>query len=171
MRAADAARMTINIKHLRDHVIVPALQYVAPAAKGFYSPQAVMLLLGTMAVESAGQHLVQLGGPAKGLWQIEPATCDDIFGNYLAHRRDLNRRIEGLLTCRPLHEQLVTNLAFSAVMARLVYYRRPDALPAASDIPAQAALWKRVYNTPLGKGTPGKYIAAMRLHITPALEG
>ena len=57
-----------------------------------------------------------------------------------------------------LDENLATNLMYGAAICRLCYYRKPDALPEAGDIEAQAAFWKQHYNTPLGKGTVSKYV-------------
>ena len=58
-------------------------------------------------------------------------------------------------------------------MARLVYRRRPEPLPPASDIPALAAYWKAHFNTVAGKGTATKFIkrAGPYLSLTPVSRG
>jgi len=57
-----------------------------------------------------------------------------------------------------MDENLATNLMYGAVVCRLCYYRKPDALPEARDIQGQASFWKRHYNTPLVKSTVTKYV-------------
>ena len=54
--------------------------------------------------------------------------------------------------------QLVWNLGYATAMARLVYRRRPEPLPAAEDIPGLAAYWKAHFNTAAGRGTAAKFI-------------
>ena len=51
------------------------------------------------------------------------------------------------------------NLLYACAMARLVYARHPDPLPAAGDLEAQAELYKRVYNTAGGAATTAEYVA------------
>ena len=43
--------------------------------------------------------------------------------------------------------QMVANLQYATAMARCLYRRRPEPLPAPLDIPAQALYWKRYWNT------------------------
>lgn len=143
----------LNIDQVRELIIVPALETLQ-----LYSKAAEQLVLGTGLVESNLTHLKQLGdGPALGLWQMEPATHDDIWLNYLAYKPELTERLQSLGPIRfPL--ALVGNLWYAAAMCRIHYYRVPNPLPAEDDIEAQAAYWRRHYNTPAGKGTEAKYI-------------
>ena len=57
-----------------------------------------------------------------------------------------------------LDEHLAANLIYGAVVCRLCYYRKPDALPEIGDIEEQAIFWKEHYNTIFGKGTVSKYV-------------
>lgn len=116
------------------------------------SEAAVNLLLGTAAQESRfGTYLRQLGGgPALGAFQMEPATYDDLRERYRKHYPVL--MINGGAA------SLEWNLKIAIVMARMKYRDDPHALPAADDLPGLAATWKRVYNTPLGKGTEAEFI-------------
>ncbi|MTJ81720.1 MAG: hypothetical protein F8N37_11980 [Telmatospirillum sp.] len=130
-------------------------------AIGLGGPAAEQLMLGTAAQESrCGRYLAQIGGPALGPWQMEPATHDDLWTNTLTGKPDLAARVKALLpaTC-DRRQQLVTNLAYACAMARLVYWRAPASLPPAGDIEAQAAFYKRFYNTPAGAATVGQYIS------------
>ena len=105
-----------------------------------YSPAAEMLLLGTAIAESTvgGEtYLRQIRGPALGIYQIEPATHDDIWRNFLAHRSKLRARVRHVMCLAAEREgQLIWNLAYATAIARLVYYRRPDPLPPTGDIEA-----------------------------------
>jgi hypothetical protein len=122
-----------------------------------YTPQAETLLLMTAAHESRlGEFLWQLKGPARGPWQMEPATLDDHYRWMQAARPDLLREVEGL---RPpalaRADALVGNVPYACVMARLHYFRRAERIP--NDLDGMAALAKKVFNTEAGKATPEAY--------------
>ncbi len=57
------------------------------AALGTWSLESEMLLMGTAAHESLLIYTHQIGGPALGYFQMEPATHDDCWTNYLDNRR------------------------------------------------------------------------------------
>nr|WP_087475470.1 hypothetical protein [Nitrospira cf. moscoviensis SBR1015] len=146
-------------KHLRDLVIKPACEAI-----GLYSLAAEELLLGTACQESkCGTFLKQLGkGPALGIFQMEPRTYHDHWSHFLVGR-ELGQKAGamaywGSTDAHPAPEQMIWNLRFAAAMCRIHYYRVKDPLPAAGDIPAQAAYWKRFYNTPKGAGTVEEYL-------------
>lgn len=134
-------------------------------AKSFrlYSVAAVELLVGTALKESGGlRWRRQLNnGPARGLFQMEGATYEDIWRNYLAFRPVLAGAIRSAFTPAGgelSFEQIVDDDAYAAVMARLHYLRVPAPLPPAGDVQAQAQYWKDHYNTKLGKGTVAGYV-------------
>ena len=145
----------LDPEQFRRHVIRPSLKRL-----GLHSPAAESLLLGTAIAESGLSALVQKGGgPALGVYQIEPATHADLWRNHLAYRPVRAARVLTLAAGglgRP--EQLVWNLAYATAMARLVYWRRPELLPPAGDIPGLAAYWKAHFNTAAGKGAAAKFI-------------
>ena len=127
-----------------------------------WSPVAEELLLGTAAKEShlGGLGLLQIGGgPAKGAWQMEPATEYDIWFNYLLFRDDLKNLVTQAtgLTGPDLYH-LTYNPIYGAIMTRLHYLRVRDPLPPAHDIPAQAEYWDVHYNRNPEKGFPAEYI-------------
>ncbi|MBF0400744.1 MAG: hypothetical protein HQL90_08250 [Magnetococcales bacterium] len=147
--------MGLNPYQLRDLVIRPTLQRL-----GLLSDAAEELVLGTAIQESSLHYLQQLdGGPARGLWQMERATHDDIWQNFLHFRTKLGLNVLGPYT-RPDHTRLVWDLAYACAMCRIAYLRCPEPLPHAGDIEAQAAYWKAWYNTPLGKGSTQQYITS-----------
>ncbi|GAB4184151.1 MAG: hypothetical protein OHK0024_24240 [Thalassobaculales bacterium] len=152
----------------------PVFAEVADAAgrPEFGSEAAVRLVVGTAAAESSFAALYQRPqGPALGLWQIEPATLDDIEQNFLRHRPQLEAAVMMWVAARPadLRLHLVSNLAVAALVARLIYWRSPLKLPRADDIAGQARIWKAAYNTAAGKGTPAHYEAAYRRLVLPHL--
>jgi len=126
---------------------------------GLLTPGAVELLLGTAAQESAmGTYIRQLGnGPALGIFQMEPATFNDIIENFLRHKLHLRSRVENCCNVKFLKSSdLETNLALSICFARLHYYRKFEDLPQTLD--GMARYWKKHYNTPLGRGTEAEFI-------------
>jgi len=146
---------------LRQLVIVPAL-----TAMGLGGPAAEELLLGTALQESlGGVYLHQLGqGPALGIFQMEPRTHDDLWTSFLPRRTDLSAKLSSLLMPGLGRlDQLPGNLLYAAAMARLLYYRCPEPLPAAGDIPAQAAFYKRWYNTAGGAASVEGYLTRWKM--------
>lgn len=144
----------IDLVQFRDLIVIPALDVI-----GLNSASAVELLLGTAIQESDARYLKQIGGgPALGLFQMEPATYDDIWENYLMHRPDLAKRVSALTRYPSNPNELVGNLWFAAAMCRVHYRRVPEPLPDAGDVEGMAAYWKEHYNTHLGAGTEEEYV-------------
>jgi hypothetical protein len=147
----------IDIRQLRELVVRPALDAI-----GLGGVAAEELMIGTILQESAGGHwLHQLGtGPAVGICQMEPATHDDLWSNFLSGRLDLAAKLRGLmLGAVPGAAEMAGNLYYAVAMARLVYFRCPEPLPAAGDLSAQATYYKRHYNTGEGAATVAEYEA------------
>ena len=95
-----------------------------------------------------------------GLWQIEPDTHRDVYQNFLEYREGLYDQVMGLSASgQTFQENLTSNMQYGAAICRLCYYRAPEALPDEGDLERQARYWKRYYNTPLGAGPEGNYIA------------
>lgn len=142
----------ISVKDFRECVIQPTLGHL-----DMYSLAAENLLIGTAVQESGLRHLRQMGkGPALGLYQIEPATHEDIWDNFFKYRPSLENKLRDLLGDNvgvTSEHQLITNLVYATAIARLIYYRVSEPLPDADDVDALAVYWKEYYNTRLGKGT------------------
>ena len=114
-------------------------------------------LTGTALAESGACFVRQVAnggvGPARGLWQMEPFTHDDIWNTFLSNARlaTLKRNMLSMRSRVPYGaDQMVGNAFYACGMARLKYYRAPDALPAATDAAAMAQMHKAIYNTALG---------------------
>jgi len=129
-----------------------------------YSDEALNLVMRTGAVETGYKHLEQMGdGPALGFWQVEKATADDIWYNFAWSRDRLQKTIYELTGIRkgPWSEfQIKSNLALQIILCRLVYWRFPEKIP--QDVGDQADYWKVAYNTIKGKGSPEKFLEAVR---------
>jgi hypothetical protein len=122
---------------------------------GLDKPEAVELLLGTCAQESAfGTYIRQLGGgPALGVFQMERITFQDLqdrFGRKFLIIQEFE--FNDLIKLRP-----------STIMARIKYYSCPGIIPVT--LIGQAAYWKRWYNTPLGAGKVEEYLANYRKFV------
>lgn len=130
----------------------------------------IRLLVGTAAAESHLEIRRQIGGgPARGLWQMEPATAHDIFENYLIHRPDRYAKLMALMISMSevpiwtpalidLEMHLEHNDIFACAMCRIHYLRVPEPIP--ETVEQHAKYWKQYYNTPLGAGTQGHYVSA-----------
>ena len=149
----------INAIQLRMNIIRPVLEYLDPVIP--YSLAAENLLMGTCAQESRlGSYVVQMNGPALGIFQMEPATHIDIWDNYLNYRDGLSSLIEELGTGPAMsNDMLLTgNLYYATAMARVHYYRVPMAMPPEDNVHQLANYWKLFFNTPEGKGTEAEFI-------------
>lgn len=157
---ADRARADA----FREKTIRPTLEDVsAESGVPLAGTAAEELLLGTALHESGGlRYREQLRGPALGLFQVEPFTHDDMWRYLDARKPALAKTIRTFFT--PAGDKIEAALlraddGYAVIMARVKYLSVPAALPPAGDLAAQAAYWKKYYNTPLGKGTVEQYIA------------
>lgn len=150
-----------NLTQVKNSIIQPVLDTLPSALT---SPAALNLLAYTFLAESGGgEYVTQLGGgPALGPFQMEPATHDDCWRNYLDYEpvlADAGRR----LACgsAPTAQQLAGNWLYAAFMCRIKYARSPLSLPAANDAAGLVAYWKQIYNSALGAGAADTAHAAL----------
>ena len=132
-------------------------------AQGLCSGVSTNLILGTCAVESAfGTYLKQLrGGSALGCCQMELATEQDIWNNYLFYgRADKRKAIYKVSGVRSASNNgaMEWNLAYAICMCRLHYRRIKEPFPNPYDIVGMAKYWKSHWNTEKGKGTEQEFI-------------
>lgn len=150
-----------DLSLIRDRVVIPAL-----VAIDSYSKAAERLVMATGLAESGFVHVRQVAkykpgggiakyGPARGYFQMEPFTHDDIWANYLGatKRAPLLAGLRSLSDCPGDVDELIRNPQYAAAMCRIFYLRVPAPLPAPHDLRGMAEYWKRYYNTRLGKGT------------------
>src|SRR3990167_7053744 len=111
----------IDARDFRIRVIRPVLMRMQLGGRA-----AEDLLLGTAIIESGLIWLAQRGGgPALGVYQIEPATHYDLW-QWVGHKARWETALEREMTPAPRDEKLVTNLAYATAVARLLYWRRPE---------------------------------------------
>ncbi|MCE2576012.1 hypothetical protein [Komagataeibacter sp. FNDCR2] len=142
----------LDVGQLKREIVLPTLQAIA-----LDGPAAVNLLTGIALAESRAAYLRQFNGPALGLWQMEPATHEDCWNNFLhaTAQAALTPRIRTLLSPEPRLRQLVSNLRYACAMARVQVFRAPAPLPPATDAAALSAYHKQFYNTALGAANAG----------------
>lgn len=148
----------IDAQQFSELIIEPTLKHM-----DMWSEAANELMLGTAVQESViCKYLHQIGGPALGVYQIEPSTHKDVWINYLNYRKPLTDKI---VTLYPYmndfmdDDLLVYDLRYATIIARLIYFRQSEALPNKGDLLGQASYWKKYYNTLEGKGTKSAYVA------------
>jgi hypothetical protein len=145
------------------------------------SQEAQDLMIGTCKQESnLGQYVIQVGGPALGIYQCEPNTLIDIWNNYLAYNRLLFSKLRCIPGCEQLRidvvpnpDLLVTNHLFSSAICRVHYLRVKDSIPSRKNtsyndyINDLANYYKIHYNTPQGAAKIPMVIANFKTVITP----
>jgi hypothetical protein len=141
----------IAIKHFRK-LVRDALQ----PPFGLYTVAVEELLAITCAQESLGATYLWQNdskgfpsGPAIGPFQMEPATHDDLWNNFLFYRPIL---------AKPLGEASAGRMAwdwyYAIRIARLNYYRFPMPIP--NDLEGLIRYYKKYWNTDLGAATLGQ---------------
>ena len=148
----------------RDEYVVPALR-----ATGLYSPAAERVLMGTAAIESGLVDFVQLGGgPARGMFQMEPPTFAWLLDSFLAEpgRQALRASVLALAGSEsPEVDELVGNHLFAAAMARIKYLSVPGAIP--ESVEDQAQYWWTFYNGRSPRGLkPANYMSRWALYCS-----
>ena len=156
-----AGVIKIDPIEFRDMVIIPTLMEMDTYISGMYSDEAVRLLLGTVLMESRLSNLRQKGrGPALGVYQIEPKTATDVFLRYSKQRENIEHMILGMFGddayTKYKSTQLVTDLRFATVVARLKYWMIPAKL--GSSIEDIANYWDVYYNANPHKGFAAEFI-------------
>jgi len=152
----------LSVTHFKEQIIIPTLKAV-----DLYSESAVNLLLGTAIQESRLTYLKQKGGgPALGLFQIEPATLDDIYFRYLQRedKKELLGRVQQFTTEQDVREQVIGNIPFAVVIARIRYLMVPEALPDYDDVQGLGRYYKKYFNGP-GKGTASEFVENYNYHV------
>ena len=151
-----------KVDQLRDLIIKPALQDLV-----MYSEEAAELLVFTCAVESeGGTYLHQVSGPALGIYQMEPATYNDIWQNYINNKPDLKLKLLHNFNApvMPDEERLIYDLRFATAMCRIHYDRVNQPIPKRY-IEEMYTYYKEFYNTSDGAATYPKSLWAYDLFI------
>lgn len=151
---------------LLQYIIKPAVMAMAPR---FDSKGACVLLLATAAQEThCGQYVHQLGGPALGFLQCEPATHEDVWQWAV---RNAPGEVPATM---PSHARLMWDWRYATQIARLLYASWGiSPLDDGVDDAWQAyELWSRYkkrYNSYLGAATKEQFAANWNRYVAPVL--
>lgn len=148
----------LDAEQLRTLVIKPALTDL-----NLYSEEATELLIFTCAAESeGGTYIHQINGPALGIYQMEPATYNDIWANFIIFKQNLKLQLLHNFNAPTMPDEyrLIYDLRFATAMARIHYLRFPEPLPFLTDDEALWSYYRAHYNTVKGKADREKAISA-----------
>lgn len=156
--------MTIAIKDFRKFVVEPATKICASA--GIPDTEfARDLLVATAAQESnLGTYLHQQGaGPALGVFQIERRSLQDLFDGFISRQGKLAGLISAIsIPATFPADQIIFDLRFAAVIARLFYFRVREPMPTQVTMDNLWHYYKTHYNTGAGAATRGTFETAVK---------
>jgi len=156
----------IDLSQWKQYVVLPTLNDFDTLAKmggKLNAVWAVNQVVGTTKESNGCEYLVQLNdGPARGFYQMEPATHDDIWTNFLAYQTQIANAIKSIVGRSNLGvgcaDQMIGDIIYSTLMCRIDYYR--SKLPApANTATALANYHKTVYNTSAGASVAADDVA------------
>lgn len=145
----------MNPEHFLQYIVVDALRILGAYDQRMSTSAGIALVLGTAMVESDLKYLQQLkGGPAIGVFQMEPATHLSIWQDFLPDFPELSDLVEQTaltwsLDERPDPSEMRWNLRYATVMCRIRYWWAKEKLPDL-DAYALAGYHERHYNTATG---------------------
>jgi hypothetical protein len=154
----------IDLSQWKQYIVRPALMLLGSTpgiGAALNAPWAINQLVGTTKESGGCEYLVQLdGGPALGFYQMEPATHDDIWRNFLAYQPAL---AEVVKTACPYGgegqaNEMITEMLYATMMARICYYRSKLQAPLNTAL-ALATYHKVVYNTAAGASVASDDVA------------
>ena len=144
--------MSILASDFSTQVVIPALELLSGDIP--YSKTAHDLLMGTAAQESLmGTYLVQQSGPGVGVFMMTPSEVPSLLAR--CSQKQLAALAQVSYPGEPVN-QIISNLTFAAMIARLFYWQVPAALP----VDTRSGLWtyyKRYYNTEAGAATESQW--------------
>ena len=146
----------LNITQFRELIIKSSLNDLL-----LYSEDAEELLVFTCAVESiGGTYLHQVGGPALGIYQMEPTTYTDIWQNFIIPDNKLGLKLFNNFDVNrmPSPSRLIYDLRYATALTRLFYLRIQAPLPSRDDVNAIWDYYKKYYNTFKGKAVKDESI-------------
>ncbi len=155
----------LDIGQLRDFVVRPCLQQA-----GLWSLNAEQLIIGTALIESGLVYLAQTPTPiARGLWQMEQATYNDLRLRLLGGHKALAQKILDCLwmdNLPPTYDYLSGNLAAACIFARVKYWFSSDPLPKENDIKGMSKYWGKIYNTRNDELQMARFVALYNKHAS-----
>lgn len=147
----------LDISQFRTLIIQPALDAIVQ-----YSVDVEELLVATCAQESLGGTFLRQrgGGPAKGIYQMETRTHDDLWQTILVRDQSTAWKImKGLNTAtKPSSDLMIRDMFYATQMARVFYMRINHPIPKADDIESIWEYYKQFWNTASGAATKTQFI-------------
>ena len=159
-----------------DCIATPTLAIMGQFDQRMNTPEALALMMGTVAQESdMGRYLKQKGdGPAIGAPQVEPATHQSLWGHYLSRpsKRKLALLIadlapgwtvkwddtgDGSRSVHSVHNDALHEPRYCFAIARLKYWPKTRPIPALDDHVGRADYWDVFYNAN-GKPQIGEFL-------------
>lgn len=141
----------MDLEHFRLYIVRDSLK-----AAGWWSRSVENIIVATGIVESNLDALVQGGGgPAKGVFQIEPRTYADVI-SYIKRDPEKIKTICQACNLVSLPEDVnavIWNLRFAVLITRMFYYRIVDALPKSENAQEMYQYYKKFYNSAAGAAT------------------
>lgn len=153
----------LNCDQLRELIIKPTLSQLQ-----MYSDFASELLVFTCACEShGGTYLQQVKGVALGIYQMEPATYNDLWQNFIRNRSNILMLLSTNFECyrMPPEDRMIYDLNYATAMARIHYRRSKKPFPNETTPDTLWDYYKEVWNTKLGKAKKDKAIKAYKEFI------
>lgn len=148
-----------DINQFRKLIIIPTLTKI-----DMYSKDAEELLVFTCATESkGGTYIKQITGPALGVFQMEPATYNDVW-EYIKRQSGLMTKISLRfnITAVPEPTRMIYDLEFATMMARVFYRRFKSPIPKCTDVDGIWEYYKKYWNTELGAATKKESVDAYK---------
>lgn len=159
-------------EHLLLYIIRPTLEYMG---EKYHSPAAEQLLMATAAQETlCGRYLHQIKGPALGIYQMEPATIEDLHRHFINGSINLHFTLVEFRTSAGHQSEsnildVVGNLYYATALARAMYFRFAQPLPEVNDLMGIWKYYKRYWNTNKGAATEEEFLRNWHNMIGPLM--
>lgn len=139
---------------------------------GYNTDVFVNLLLATMAQEShLGLYETQVGGgPGRGIFQMENATFQDIYTNFLSYHKDLAYKVNSyqpLLETQFSADWLIHYHKYATAVAACSYIRHhvPSITVDAHNPEQLWPIYKQYYNTYSGAASKDHFLANWNKYV------
>ena len=155
---------------LINYFIRPACDYLVKYCPNCNGLNSIQMMLAIAAQEThCGLYFKQMGnGPARGIWQVEPKTSRDTYLNYIGYKNGLSELLEGMYS-PILKAPHIQSPLYNCAIARLCLYRYPEAIPKLGDRDGMWTLYKKRYNSVLGKATKAEWNENWEQYVAPSV--
>lgn len=154
-----------NCPQFRQYIVAPALDLCQSLASLPHTPYMEDLIVATCAQETVlGTYLHQTGrGPAISIYQFEPSSLHDLLQNFASAPRYAPLLAAARVPAASPDDEIMWNLRFATVCARLYYYRVKEALPKTTTFDSLWHYYKQYWNTTAGAATADSFRQSLKL--------